>query len=184
MNVLVFLRSLYWYLCVEFIRLHRRTPFLQLYIALVFLFCADAEIYAGQSAGSAKADAVSRANATYQQGLSALQQGDLASARAAFEKVLRLVPQSPEGHNSLGWVLLAQNEVDSAIAHFRAALQWKPEFVQAHVNLANALVRKGDLPAALREAREATRVAPDDSEAHRTVGRVLDFSGDFDGAIR
>src|SRR5437667_177030 len=150
---------------------------IRLCAALIF-FHAAAAICAGQSAGPAKADAASRASATYQQGLSALRQGDLAFARAAFERVLRLVPQSPEGHNSLGWVLLAQNEVDSAIAHFRAALRWKPEFVQAHVNLANALVRKGDLPAALREAREAARVAADDSEARRTVARGLEFSGD------
>ena len=94
------------------------------------------------------------------------------------------MPQSPEGHNSLGWVLFAQNEVDAAIAHYRTALKWRPEFVQAHINLANALVQKGDLAAALREAREGARVGPGDSEAHRTVGRVLDFSRDFDGAIR
>jgi len=98
---------------VEFILVHRRTPFFQLCTAVLFLSCSVTAMCAAQSSGSAKEDAASRASAVYQQGLSALQQGDLVSARAAFEKVLRLVPQSPEGHNSLGWVLFAQNEVDS-----------------------------------------------------------------------
>src|SRR5712692_7419511 len=116
-------------------------------------------MYAAQSTGSAKRSAASRANATYLHGMSALQKGDLVSARADFERVVQLAPQSPEGHNSLGWVLLAQGEIDSAIAQFRLALKLKPEFAQAHINLGNALVRKGDLQAALREAREATRLA-------------------------
>jgi len=123
---------------VKLILVHHRTPFFQLCNALLFFFCAAAVICAAQSAGSSKADSASRATATYQQGMSALHKGDLASARTAFERVLRLAPQSPEGHNSLGWVLLAQGEVDAAIAHFRTAVKLNPEFAQAHMNLANA----------------------------------------------
>ena len=143
---------------MKFIFAHCRMRLLRLCGALLFFFWAAAALPAAQSAGAAKEDAAARASATYQEGLSALQQGDLVAARAAFERVLRLMPQSPEGHNSLGWVLFAQNEVDAAIGHYRTALKWRPEFVQAHVNLANALVRKGDLTAALREAREPNRV--------------------------
>src|SRR2546426_12445938 len=72
---------------------------IRLCAALIF-FHAAAAICAGQSAGPAKADAASRASATYQQGLAALRQGDLAFARAAFERVLRLRPASPEGGKS------------------------------------------------------------------------------------
>src|ERR1700704_6088696 len=45
------------------------------------------------------------ADALYKQGLRSVQKGDLVGARTAFEKVVRLEPNSPEGHNSLGWVL-------------------------------------------------------------------------------
>src|ERR1700681_653687 len=83
-----------------------------------------------QTGATTKADAAAQANAEYGQGVSDLQRGDLAAARAAFEKVLRLVPSSPEGHNSLGWVLLAQGETDEAIVHFRAALRAEPTFAQ------------------------------------------------------
>jgi len=81
--------------------------FVQLAAALLFLFCAAAALRAAQSTDSsrtdsAKTDSASRAAATYQRGMLALKKGDLVSARAGFEKVVRLAPQSPEGHNSLG----------------------------------------------------------------------------------
>src|SRR5260370_24573109 len=116
-------------------------------LCLFFLGASVAPCFA-QSARTATEDAPSRAAAVYQQGMSALQNGDLASARAAFEKVLRFAPRSPERHNSLGSVLLAQGEIDPAIGHFRAAVKRKPDFPQAHINLSNALIRKGDLPGA------------------------------------
>src|ERR1700761_6624608 len=74
---------------------------------------------AAQSAGTAKADAATQANAIYVRGMSALQSGDLQAAGEAFEQVLRLVPNSADAHNSLGWVLLAQSRMDAAIAQFR-----------------------------------------------------------------
>ena len=119
---------------------HHRIVLLQFCTLLLFLFCADAARSSAQSSKSSEADAASRAAETYKQGMTALQQGDLVSARADFEKVVRLAPTSPEGHNSLGWVLLAQGEIVPAIAQFRTALKLKPEFVQAHVNLGNALI--------------------------------------------
>ena len=74
------------------------------------------------------AHVAAQADAIYRQGIAALQQRDLASARAAFEKAVQLQPRSPEGHNSLGWVLLAQKQVDPAIAQFQAALDLRHGF--------------------------------------------------------
>ncbi|MGH9816859.1 MAG: hypothetical protein ACRD6I_12335, partial [Candidatus Acidiferrales bacterium] len=37
-----------------------------------------------------------RAQASYQRGLEAVQQGNLAAARMAFERAVKLSPQSPE----------------------------------------------------------------------------------------
>ena len=113
--------------------------------------------------------------------------GDLPAARAAFEKVVRLAPNAPEGHNSLGWVLLKTGNPDEAVAHLRAAVKLKPAFVQAHINLANALAvkrdRQGAIEAAINEARTAVKLAPSDSEAHRTLGRMLSFQQNVNGAI-
>jgi Tfp pilus assembly protein PilF len=135
-------------------------------------------------AGGAKAqNPTGKIDATYQNGVSALKRGDLASARTAFEKIIKLAPQIPEAHNSLGWVLLTQGETDNAIVQFRTALRFKPAFVQAHINLANALSQKKNLEEAAAEARTAVTIAPKDSEAHRTLGRVLSLRDDPAGAI-
>src|ERR1700730_13946476 len=124
-----------------------------------------------------------QAEEVYAKGMSALQRGDLATAQAAFEKVVGIAPGSPEGHNSLGWVLLAQEQIDPAIRQFQMALRLKPDFPQAHSNLANAFLRKGDTQGALGESQEAVRLAPRDSEAHRTLARAFDSSLDISSAI-
>src|SRR5260370_33111724 len=120
---------------MELILAHRRTLFLQLRAAVLFLLCAAATMRAAQSAGSAKTEAASRASATYQLGMSALQKGDLVSARADFEKVVRLAPNSPEGHKSVCWDCPAQGEVDSEILHFPHAVHMHPRFARASCTL-------------------------------------------------
>src|SRR5213596_1078520 len=113
--------------------IHRWTLAFRFCFALLFLCCAAPLKCATQSASSVKADAASRASATYQHGMSALQKGDLVSARADFEKVVRLAPNSPEGHNSLGWVLMTSGQLDEAVAQLKVAVKLKPDFVQAHI---------------------------------------------------
>ena len=51
---------------------------------------------------SQQAADASHVQAIYQRGYVALQQRDLAAARAAFEEAVKFSPQSPEAHNSLG----------------------------------------------------------------------------------
>src|SRR5882672_1441184 len=120
----------------------------------------------------------------YRQGLAAVKRGDLLHARTAFEQVVKLAPTSPEGHNSLGWVMFSQGQTEEAISQVRVALRLKPNFPAAHINLANALARNGNLSEAETEAREAVRLVPGDSETHRTLGRVASFRGDLNTANR
>ena len=83
-------------------------------------------------------NSAAQADEIYGQGITALQQGDLATAKADFERVVAIQPRSADAHNSLGWVLLAQKQVDPAIKQFGAALDLRPDFFQAHINMANA----------------------------------------------
>ena len=119
----------------------------------------------------------------YKQGIRSLQGGDLAAARSAFEKVVRLAPNAPEGHNSLGWVLMKTGKLEEAIGQFRLAIKLNPDFVQAHINLANALSSRKDTEGAASEARTAVKLAPNDAEAHRTLGRALSFRQELPAAI-
>src|SRR4029077_16393081 len=122
---------------------------------------------------------VPQAGGPYRQGLAALHSGDLVKTQAAFEQVVKLAPASAEGHNLLGWVLLAQEHAAESISQFRIALRLKPDFAQAHMNLANALVKGGALTEAESEAHAAIRVAPKDADAHRTLGRIASFRADL-----
>src|SRR5271169_1829232 len=91
-----------------------------------------------------KAPDKSAIDSLYKKGVQSLQQGDLDTARADFEKFVRLAPNSPEGHNSLGWVLMSTGKIDDAIPQFRTAVRLNTDFLQAHINLANALAAKGE----------------------------------------
>src|SRR6266704_6091033 len=152
-----------------------RRNFFLIAICLTML-CAD--FASSQAPGNPSEQAQARAEALYAEGMSALRKQDLAGAQAAFEKLIRVAPKSPEAHNSLGWVLLNQGQVDPAVTQFRSAIRLKPDFPQAHLNLANALSQRRDFAEAESEAHEAIRLAPKDSETHRTLGRVLSFRGD------
>jgi len=63
---------------------------------LSLMICAGGLAQTKNSKGGGDAAA---ANAIYSEGIAALQRRDLAGAREAFEKTVRLVPQSPEPHN-------------------------------------------------------------------------------------
>src|SRR5437879_6658254 len=110
----------------------------------------------GASEQAAKSSPVSaRAASTYQRGMKALQKGDLATAQAEFEKVIRLTPRSAEGHNSLGWVLLSQRQFESAISQFRTAVRnW--EMADSNCRCESNTHPRELWPSALRGVRPIT----------------------------
>lgn len=131
----------------------------------------------GQNAGESNRKQVSQAEAIYSKGVEALKNGDLKSAGAAFEEVIKVLPNSPDARNSLGFVLMTEGNYDDAIEQFRQALKYQPNFLQARTNLANTLLAKGDFAAAIREAHSAIALAPKDAEPHRILAHALDASG-------
>src|ERR1700716_1742142 len=115
----------------------------------MFLLIAIALPAISQNAISQKKMDKPAVDALYTQGVRSLQKGDLAAARAAFEKVVRLAPNASAGHNSLGWVLLKTGNLDEAVAQLRTAVKLKPDLVEAHINLANALAANRDREGAM-----------------------------------
>src|SRR5262245_55049157 len=51
----------------------------------------------------------------YQDGLQFIKAGDLKTAQSMFERVVKLAPNAPEGHNSLGWVLMQTGKPKEAV---------------------------------------------------------------------
>lgn len=94
----------------------------------------------------------------------ALDQGDLATAEATFERSVALAPGEPRPHDSLGLLYLRQGRFDDAIRAFEAALAHDARFAESRSNLERARAAR----AQARAQGEARRVGADgDSDAPR-----------------
>lgn len=79
-----------------------------------------------------------------QEGESALKNGDLQTARAIYEQLVRLSPRNGDYLFYLGQVYNRLNEPDRAIAIFHAVLQIAPNYQDARLSLANLYLAKKD----------------------------------------
>jgi tetratricopeptide (TPR) repeat protein len=136
-----------------------------------FGFIAIAIICPIATAAPAQTPANSGSSTPYQTGRIAMQKGDLSAARTAFEKAVRLNPQSADAQNMLGQVLLEQGELDAAIIHFRTLVRLRPKLAIAHAYLAQALQAKGLLDEAISQYRSAVDLAPQQWQARQALGR-------------
>jgi tetratricopeptide (TPR) repeat protein len=94
----------------------------------------------------------------------ALDQGDLATAEATFERYVALAPGEPRPHDSLGLLYLRQGRFEDAIRAFEAALAHDARFDESRSNLERARAAR----AQARAQGEARRVGADgDSDAPR-----------------
>ena len=117
---------------------------------IVTLNCAS-------SAQTATAPAKPPARLALQRGQEAVKSGDIARARAEFEKAVRLAANDAQAQSALGWVLAQQGEADAAVAHLRIAIKAAPQFAEARLTLAGVLSQQGKSAEAervLRDARE------------------------------
>jgi protein O-GlcNAc transferase len=92
---------------------------------------------------------LTEADAAYRAGVAAMSRNDLNSARADFEKVVRLAPSAEQGHSALGAVLLRVGKTGEAIRELEKALAMKSSDTSAQMNLALAYVQNGQPAKAL-----------------------------------
>ena len=97
-------------------------------------------------------------------GYAALRQRDPDAAITAFNEYVRILPQEPNAHDSLGEALLGAGKFADAEAEFRKALELSPQFWNAHEGIAMAKFYAGDWAggrAALNAAKSAATRAAD-----------------------
>jgi len=104
-----------------------------------------------------------------------LQSGRLDTAVAEFRAALRIEPDNPEAHNSLGTALMqSPGGLAGAKAEFDAALRVRPDYAEAHNNLGSVLMQMpAGSDAGIAEFRAAIRLKPDSVEAHENLGLAL-----------
>jgi tetratricopeptide (TPR) repeat protein len=111
--------------------------------------------------------------------------GDLAAARVSAEEILKLEPESPEGHTLLGAIAAAEGDPDEALDQFRQAMDADPEYLEAILYATELATHSlGDLDYALRLCDQAEELVDDGegrqevqllrSEAHLAAGHLED----------
>lgn len=107
----------------------------------------------------------------------AIDQGDLATARAWLEQLLAEAPRSAEAQHRLGRVQEAQGDLSAAEASYQRTLELDPDYPDALCALGQLEARSGRLEPALRHIQAAIELNPRRAEAHLAEGQVLEALG-------
>jgi tetratricopeptide (TPR) repeat protein len=91
--------------------------------------------------------------------------GDRAGARREFEAAVRLSPDLPKPHYTLGLLAEAEMRDREAIDHFASAVRLDPDYVEAHASLGDALRRSGRTEPSLVHYAKVLSLNPSASQA-------------------
>jgi len=103
------------------------------------------------------------------------QQGNFDKARAIFEGLVELDPESANAHSALGGLLTLQQEDEAAIRHLTRAVELNPSQIALYVNLGEIYIRQQKIEDAVANLKKAIELDPDetDSGANRARAMVL-----------
>ncbi|MFQ5877983.1 MAG: tetratricopeptide repeat protein [Acidobacteriota bacterium] len=106
-------------------------------------------------------------------GIGMLLQGDLASARAAFETVTAIDPTYADGFVNLARALVREGDHEAALPALERALEIDPGLGSGHYFMALALKARGRYDEALDHLEAAARRYPRDRAVRNQIGRIL-----------
>ena len=112
-------------------------------------------------------------------GLLALDKGDLAKARACFERSLVIDPGDAEALGRLGRVLEGLGLHQAAAARLRRSVELRPADPETRAELARALLAEGDKQAGLEEAMAAHALRPALFAGHHALATALFDNGRY-----
>lgn len=117
------------------------------------------------------------------QGVRALDRGDVGTARSHFARAARLDPANAAAHYHLGLVMLYHaGEPGQALIHFETAQQLETDNVETLFQLGRLLVLQDDDRRALDHLEQATTLDPDHAGAWHYKGVALRALGDVQRA--
>jgi cytochrome c-type biogenesis protein CcmH/NrfG len=116
-------------------------------------------------------------------GIGLLLQGDLRSARTAFEMVTRLEPDYVDGWVNINRAALAEGDLEGAVAALERALEIDPQLARTHFFLGLAAKAQGNYDEALEHLRMAAEKYPKDRVVRNQMARVLFLQRDYQGAV-
>jgi tetratricopeptide (TPR) repeat protein len=129
-------------------------------------------------------DRQGEAEAWFETGLEAEDQGRLADAAAAYGKSLEAGGPQPETLFNLGNVHYQAGRYVESAESFLKALELDPEYVECWNNLGNALSQLGKTSEAVKTYRRALQIEPRYPEAHSNLADALQQLGRTEEARR
>ena len=116
-------------------------------------------------------------------GIGLLLQGDLKGAVAAFERVMEIDPEYPDGPVNVARALLQEGDVAGAIPYLERAVELEPRLARAHFFLGTARKTLGAYDEALAHLEVAREQYPRDRVVLGQIGRIQFLDRRFDEAI-
>ncbi|HXY23356.1 MAG TPA: tetratricopeptide repeat protein [Candidatus Acidoferrum sp.] len=135
---------------------------------------------ASQSSGKGKLEVQS----WFEQGETALQNGDLDAAEAAFRRVLTASPQAGAAYSNLGVIAMRRKEWEQALRLLEKAKRLEPKVAGIRLNIGLVEYRRGDYGAAIEPLASVVRDQPDSQQARYLLGLCNFFTGHFEEAVR
>jgi predicted O-linked N-acetylglucosamine transferase (SPINDLY family) len=102
-----------------------------------------------------------------------LENRQVPSAHALFERSIAINPKNPRAFNGCGLACRAMGRIGEAIGLLRRAIELHPDYVEAWSNLGNALRDAGNIDESMAAHRQAIRRAPQRAEPHMELGITL-----------
>lgn len=103
-------------------------------------------------------------------------------ARAAFQNVIQIAPDSYRAHQILADALAAEQKPDEAVAEYRTVLAAKPDLPGIHDAIGSALLGVGKQAEALAEFEAELQIQPRSASVRTNIGQVLVMMGKYDEA--
>ena len=109
--------------------------------------------------------------------------GDISTAKATFEEVLKADPDNKLAHYNLGQIAqTSERDNAKAKAEYEATLKIDPAFTAALYNLAIIETANGNKSAAIDLYKRAIASSPTDANSNLNLGFLLYDTGDKTGA--
>jgi tetratricopeptide (TPR) repeat protein len=121
--------------------------------------------------------------ASFAQGQAALQSDDLATAEAAFRRVLSVDPQSGAAYANLGVIAMRRKEWDHALTLLQKAEKLEPKMSGIRLNIGLAKYRRGDYAGAIAPLASVVREQPDSQQARYLLGLCHVFTEHYNDAV-
>jgi Tetratricopeptide repeat/WD40-like Beta Propeller Repeat len=110
--------------------------------------------------------------------------GDLAGAKAGWQKALELDPADARANNGLGIVLGMQGRSDDAVPYFRKAVQAQGDFFEAFYNLGIIFSKENKIAEAADAWQNVVRIRPRFAQGHENLGYALYAESKFPESLR